>query len=96
MGSSREEAHALITDVREGEQVEHAQVPRGSVTIHNERVVHGSGGNSTDGYRRTYVLAFRTEDTVRRERAMGFTHSHNDEVNWDVFNKWQEAGGGGQ
>lgn len=41
-------------------------------------------------FRRTYVVAFRTEDTVAQERAAGFTHSHNDDVNWDTFNRWQE------
>jgi hypothetical protein len=51
-------------------------------------VVHGSGGNLSQKPRRTYVIAFRTADTVARERAAGFSHSHNDEVNWDQFNKW--------
>ena len=32
---------------------------RGDVTVHDEWVVHGSGGNYTDGTRRTYVLAYR-------------------------------------
>ena len=35
------------------------------------------------------MIAFRVRDTVQRERAAGFTHSHNDEVNWDVFNNWR-------
>jgi hypothetical protein len=47
-----------------------------------------SGGNLGAGSRRTYVVAFRTADTVQRERRAGFTHSHNDEVNWDKFNAW--------
>lgn len=50
-----------------------------------------ASGNYSPGSRRTYVIAFRVEDTVRRERAAGFPHSHNDEVNWDVFNKWKET-----
>jgi len=49
-------------------------------------VVHGSGGNiCADRQRRTYVLAYRAHETVRAERLIGFTHSHNDEVNWDTF-----------
>ncbi len=28
-------------------------------------------------------MAFRDVNTIKEERAMGFTHSHNDEVNWD-------------
>ena len=53
----------------------------GDVTIHDEWVVHGSGGNLSKGTRRTYVIAFRAAETVRAERAAGFTHSHNDSVN---------------
>ena len=34
------------------------------------------------GWRRTYVLAFRHQDTIALERRAGFTHSHNDTVNW--------------
>ena len=41
--------------------------------------MHGSGGNFSDGFRRAYILAFRREETVRTERTLGFTHSHNDE-----------------
>jgi len=33
------------------------------------------------GWRRTYVLAFRHNDTISIERKAGFTHSHNDTVN---------------
>jgi hypothetical protein len=41
--------------------------------------VHGSGGNTTShSWRRAYIVAFRTEQTVARERELGFTHSHND------------------
>ena len=32
------------------------------------------------------MIAFRTRAIVDAERAAGFTHSHNDDVNWDVFN----------
>ena len=46
--------------------------------MHNERVLHGSGGNPTAGFRRAYIVAFRSTDTVATERAQGFTHSHND------------------
>ena len=52
---------------------------RGDVTVHNERVMHGSGGNTTDGFRRAYILAFRSATTSTIERELGFTHSHNDD-----------------
>jgi ectoine hydroxylase-related dioxygenase (phytanoyl-CoA dioxygenase family) len=53
-------------------------IRRGDCTVHNERVMHGSGGNLTAGYRRAYVVALRAEETVATERQLGFTHSHND------------------
>ena len=40
-------------------------------------------GHSTDGWRRAYVLAFRTVECIEEERSHGFTHSHNDTFNWD-------------
>jgi hypothetical protein len=48
--------------------------------VHNERVMHGSGGNLSSGYRRAYVVAYRSIETIETERALGFTHSHNDNV----------------
>lgn len=69
--------------------VEYAEVPRGSVSLHDEYIVHGSGGNISKRQRRTYVIAYRTKETVEIERKAGFTHSHNDHTNWDVFNDWK-------
>ena len=74
----RGESHALGTDLLDGDEVVTVPISRGDVTVHNERVLHGSGGNSTAGFRRAYVLAFRSSDTVEIERELGFTHSHND------------------
>ncbi|CAB9510675.1 Ectoine dioxygenase [Seminavis robusta] len=88
LGSDRDETHALCAQVDEtaGDTIQLAPAKRGSVTIHNEWVVHGSGGNTcADRQRRTYVVAYRTRDTVAAERAIGFSHSHNDDVNWDTF-----------
>jgi hypothetical protein len=76
----RGESHALGTDLRADDVVVVAPIARGDCTVHNERVMHGSGGNHTDGSRRAYVLAYRAEETVRIERELGFTHSHNDHV----------------
>ena len=82
----REEGHAVVADVADDEEIRLAEVPRGGVTLHDEWVVHGSPGNQSPRHRRTYVIAFRTRAIVDAERAAGFTHSHNDDVNWDVFN----------
>jgi ectoine hydroxylase-related dioxygenase (phytanoyl-CoA dioxygenase family) len=78
-GDSREEGHALVTDVGEDEEIRLAPARKGSITIHDEYVVHGSGGNTCmDRQRRTYVVAYRAAEIVKAERAIGFTHSHND------------------
>jgi hypothetical protein len=76
----RGESHALGTTLRDGDVVVPRPIAMGDVTVHNERVMHGSGGNTTDGFRRAYILAFRRDETVRIERELGFTHSHNDEA----------------
>lgn len=81
--SSREDSHTLVIEMLPSDELVYLPVKRGSVTIHDERIVHGSGGNTSSDWRKTYVMAFRDSETVREERAMGFTHSHNDEVNWD-------------
>lgn len=88
MGDSRDDGHALTTDVSESEEIRLAPAKRGSITIHDEWVVHGSGGNTCkDKERRTYVLAYRAKEIVQAERRLGFTHSHNDKVNWDTFDQ---------
>ena len=56
-------------------------IARGDITVHCEGVLHGSGGNtSADSWRRAYIVALRSHSTVEAERALGFTHSHNDDV----------------
>jgi hypothetical protein len=74
----RGESHALGTELRDGDEVIPVPIRRGDCTVHNERVLHGSGGNHTAGFRRAYILAYRSQDTIRIERELGFTHSHND------------------
>ena len=88
LAKSRDEGHALVVDVDESvHDVRLAPAKRGSVTVHDEWVVHGSAGNTCpDRQRRTYVVAFRAREIVEAERRIGFTHSHNDKVNWDTFN----------
>ena len=67
LSGSRDEGHALTIDVDEskGDVIKLAECKRGSVTVHDEFVVHGSGGNtSKDKQRRTYVLAYRPKAVV--------------------------------
>lgn len=93
LASSRDEGHALTIkiDASKGDVVKLAPCNRGCVTIHDEFVIHGSGGNKCPvRQRRTYVLAYRPKTVVEAERKLGFTHSHNDEVNWDTFNDGEE------
>lgn len=79
---NRDESHTLVINLRKDDRVVYLPVKRGSVTIHDERIVHGSGGNNSLEWRKTYVMAFRDVNTIREERAMGFTHSHNDSIDW--------------
>lgn len=79
-GANREEQHTLVTDLRPDDQLVAVPIRRGDITVHNEGVLHGSGGNRTEtSWRRAYINAFRSVETVRRERELGFTHSHNDD-----------------
>jgi ectoine hydroxylase-related dioxygenase (phytanoyl-CoA dioxygenase family) len=76
----RERSHVMVADVDERrDRIRSARLLPGDATVHHERTVHGSGGNTTDRWRRGYVVAFRSAATVAAERAMGFTHSHNDD-----------------
>jgi phytanoyl-CoA hydroxylase len=78
-GASREEQHTLVTDLRPDDRPVPVPIRRGDITVHNEGVLHGSGGNTTtSSWRRAYINAYRSIETVRRERELGFTHSHND------------------
>ena len=98
LSGSREEGHALSIRVDEDrEPIRLAPAKRGSITIHDEWVVHGSGGNTSPTQsRRTYVVAYRDERIVQAERAIGFTHSHNDDVNWDTFQDGESHRNGNQ
>ncbi|MCC6462324.1 MAG: phytanoyl-CoA dioxygenase family protein [Saprospiraceae bacterium] len=82
-GLNRDDSHTLVIESKPSDEVVYLPLRRGSVTIHDERIVHGSGGNHTDAWRKTYVMAFRDENTIAQERAIGFTHSHNDTVDWE-------------
>lgn len=78
--ADREKSHTLVAAVDEArDRIFAAPIRRGDVLAFHERIVHGSGGNrSRESWRRAYVVAFRCADAVARERALGFTHSHND------------------
>lgn len=76
----RGESHTLVAEVDDARDVVRpVPIRRGDVTVHDERVLHGSGGNHGAGWRRAYVVAFRAAATIAEERRLGFTHSHNDE-----------------
>lgn len=75
----RAASHTLVTDLRPDDVMRPVPIRRGDITVHNEGVLHGSGGNrSAHSYRRAYIVALRSESTVAEERRRGFTHSHND------------------
>jgi len=92
LAGDRGRSHTLLTDVDPlRDEVRPVPIRRGDVTVHDERVLHGSGGNRSTGWRRAYVVAFRAEATVAEERRLGFTHSHNDER--EVLESVGEEGG---
>lgn len=75
----RSESHTLVTDLRPDDVMRPVPISRGDITVHSEGILHGSGGNtSTDSWRRAYIVALRSRETVEEERRRGFTHSHND------------------
>lgn len=84
---SRDDSHTLVITTDASDTIVHLPVKRGDITIHDERIIHGSAGNESKAWRKTYVMAFRDANTIKEERAIGFTHSHNDEVNWDEIIK---------
>lgn len=79
---NRSDSHTLELDLAPDAEIVAQEVRRGSITVHDEWVVHGSGGNTSNQWRKTYVIAYRSQATVAHERSIGFTHSHNDTVNW--------------
>lgn len=80
--ADRGTSHTLEIDLPADAPIVHQEVRRGGITVHDEWVVHGSGGNGSPTWRKTYVIAYRSRATVAYERSIGFTHSHNDRVNW--------------
>ncbi|CAM6099705.1 unnamed protein product [Calypogeia fissa] len=82
----RDKSHILAATLTAEDKPFPAIINRGDVSVHHERTIHGSGGNSSaDNWRRAWVIAYRTGDTVAHERSIGFTHSHNDKL--DVLNE---------
>lgn len=76
----RGDNHTMVARVDPNvDRIRPARLRRGDATVHHERTVHGSGGNASTRWRRGYVVAFRAAGTVQAERAMGFSHSHNDD-----------------
>ncbi len=65
-----------------------APPPLQDVIVHHERAVHASYPNTSDAWRRAYILNFRKAECVAEERALGFTHSHNAPVQWDSYHRW--------
>eukprot|EP00897_Mesotaenium_endlicherianum_P001711 jgi/Mesen1/1568/ME000134S00683 len=87
----REKSHTLHATLRDTDVPKYAELSRGDVTVHHERILHGSGGNmSGSSWRRAWVLAYRAQSTVIEERNKGFTHSHNDKL--EVLNEVGKEG----
>ncbi len=84
-GAGRDASHVLSVELTESDRVVELPLRQGDMTVHNEMIIHGSGGNlSASRWRRTYIVAFRSAACVAYERSIGFTHSHNDRINWET------------
>ncbi|KAH7438994.1 hypothetical protein KP509_04G040600 [Ceratopteris richardii] len=82
----RDKSHTLAAVLSDNDVEIPVEIQRGDVTVHHERTLHGSGGNSSPySWRRAWVIAFRAKSAVEEERSIGFTHSHNDSI--QVLNK---------
>lgn len=81
--SERDDSHTLVIESSPNDKVIYLPLKRGDITIHDEKIVHGSGGNHSNEWRKTYIIAFRDSETIKKERLIGFTHSHNDKVDWE-------------
>lgn len=83
--ADRESSHVLSVELTDADPVVELPLKRGDITVHDEMIIHGSGGNNTkDRWRRTYIIAYRSKACVDFERGIGFTHSHNDAINWET------------
>ncbi|TWT75978.1 Phytanoyl-CoA dioxygenase (PhyH) [Posidoniimonas polymericola] len=91
VGNEREESHTLAVQLEDSDERVSLPVKRGSVSVHNERILHGSPGNGSERWRRTYIIAYRHKDLVDYERSVGFTHSHNDKISWTTHLEALEA-----
>ena len=80
---NRDDSHTLVITSKPDDKMVYLPIKRGGITIHDERIVHGSGGNNSENWRKTYIAAYRDIQTIAEERAIGFTHSHNDTVDWN-------------
>jgi phytanoyl-CoA hydroxylase len=81
----RDGSHILSIELDPCDRIVELPLKRGDITVHDERIVHGSGGNQSPvRWRRTYIIAYRLAACVAYERSIGFTHSHNDQVNWST------------
>ncbi len=81
--SERDDSHTLVIESSPNDKVIYLPLKRGYITIHDEKIVHGSAGNNSNEWRKTYIIAFRDSETIKKERLIGFTHSHNDKVDWE-------------
>jgi ectoine hydroxylase-related dioxygenase (phytanoyl-CoA dioxygenase family) len=65
------EGHALVVELDEADEVTFLPVAAGGITVHDEWILHGSGGNQdADRWRHTYVLAYRDPGMIGWERSL--------------------------
>ena len=76
-GTGRDASHILSIALDDADPVIELPLRRGAITVHDERIIHGSGGNrAKDRWRCTCIAAFRSKAWFDFERSIDFTHSH--------------------
>jgi phytanoyl-CoA hydroxylase len=52
-------------------------IKKGDLTVHGNRIVHGSSGNQSNGWRRSYMIQFRSQEQVQLRLSLGISRSFN-------------------
>jgi len=68
-----ENSDALVADCSESEGVS-CPIKKGSMIVHDGRILHYSRGNSTNQRRRALITNYRPIEMIEWERSIGFDH----------------------
>ena len=63
--SERDDSHTLVIESSPNDKVIYLPLKRGDITIHDEKIVHGSAGNNSNEWTKPYIIAFRDSETIK-------------------------------